>query len=57
MRKHYHRGENHPKANLDDYEVELLRTMRESGIAWRKLATIFETPVRTIRSICNYDRR
>ncbi len=57
QRANLRRGENHPKAKLTDHEVELMRQMREQGYGYKKLSEKFETSVRTIRDICNYDTR
>lgn len=51
------RGEDHPKANLTDHEVELVRQLHDSGTGYKKLAAKFEQPLRTVRDICNYKRR
>lgn len=50
-------GENHPQAKLTDHEVELLRQMHDEGYGYKRLAKMFETPVRTVRDICNYTYR
>lgn len=48
------RGELHPKADLSDHEVELVRMMHEGGMGYKKLAEKFDTPSSTIRDICKY---
>lgn len=53
--KNLRRGENHPEAKLTDHEVELIRQFHEDeGYGYKRLAKKFETPIRTIRDICNY---
>ena len=50
-------GESHPKAELTDRDVELMRELRDEGRSYRWLAKTFEIPKRTVRDIVNYRRR
>lgn len=52
------RGENHPKANLTDHEVELVRNMREQEkMSYGAISQKMETPKSTIIDICSYNTR
>jgi DNA-directed RNA polymerase specialized sigma24 family protein len=51
-------GENHPMAKLIDREVEIIRVLHEDhGMSYRKLASIYQLPLSTISSICQYRTR
>ncbi len=51
-------GEDHPKAQLTDAEVECVRQLREvEGMSYRVLAEKFEQHKGTIAKICRYERR
>lgn len=49
---HRVRGQNHPKANLTDHEVDLVLELRSEGFTYYALSVTFETPKSTIRDIC-----
>jgi hypothetical protein len=52
------RGERHYRARLTDAEVELMRSVYESGgIGYRKLAQKFECGQSTVRDIVKYRTR
>jgi hypothetical protein len=52
------RGERHPKANLTDHEVELVRKMREQDkMSYGEISLKMETPKTTIIDICLYNTR
>ena len=46
-------GETHHKAKLPDHEVELMVQLYDEGCGYQWLAEKFETPYRTVISICN----
>ena len=50
-------GESHPRARLSDDDVELIRQLRDVGMAWRRIAEKFEVSVWTVRDICSHRRR
>lgn len=53
-------GENHPRAQLSDHEVDLMRRLHEDQLVpmgYKKLAEKFDVPIRTVRDICNYRTR
>ncbi len=51
------KGENHPKARLTDHEVELVRSLRDQGWSYGKIALKMETPKTTIVDICLFNSR
>ena len=50
-------GESHPKAELTDHEVELMREIHEEGYGYRRLAKMFEVGKTTVRQIVRYETR
>ena len=51
-------GEDHPRAQLTDHEVELIRQLHEEGgLSMREIAEKFEVAKSTIVAIVNYKRR
>lgn len=51
-------GASHPRAQLSDADVELIRTLHEDHkIGYGTLASKFETSPWTIRDICTYRTR
>ena len=50
-------GEDHFKAKISDHDCELIRALREDGMAWSLIAEKFEVPKRTVRDICAFKRR
>lgn len=51
-------GERHFRARLPDADIPLVRELHtEHGLGYKALSKKFDTPVRTIRDICNYQRR
>lgn len=51
-------GERHWRARLPDSDVQLVRALhQEHGLGYLALSKKFDAPVRTIRDICNYQRR
>lgn len=51
-------GEDHPKAELTDAEVELIRSLHEAdGMSYSQLAEKFEQSKGAIAKICQYKRR
>lgn len=50
-------GESHFKATLSDHDCELIRALRDDGMAWSLIAEKFEVPKRTVRDICAFKRR
>lgn len=51
-------GETHSNAKLSDKEVDAIRDLHEEeGWGYKRLAKRFKSSVRTIRSICAYERR
>jgi DNA invertase Pin-like site-specific DNA recombinase len=50
-------GEDHPNSKLTDAEVELIRSLHESGMSYATLAEKFEVSRWTIGRICRYERR
>lgn len=51
------RGQNHPKADLLDTEVDLIRQLHEEGWGYKRLSAKFDKPRATIKSICRYRTR
>jgi hypothetical protein len=51
------RGDRHPKATLTDYEVELVRKLRDDGMSFAKIAEKFEIGKTTAIDICAYRTR
>jgi len=51
------KGEKHPKAQLTDHEVELVRSLREKGWSYGMIAHKMDTPKSTIVDICLYHTR
>lgn len=61
---HHTRGEAHPKAQLSDHEIELMRQIHEEfpvgdprHVGYRRLAKMFNVAKTTVRQFCNYSRR
>lgn len=51
-------GEDHPRANADDDEVEIARELREEhGLSYGEIAEKLEQPRSTVRDWCNYNTR
>lgn len=50
-------GEDHPRAELTDAEVERIRELHEEGMSYRQLAEKFEQSKGAIAKICRYERR
>lgn len=50
-------GESHHNAKLTDREVDQIRELYESGIGYRRLATMFEVSKSSIRLIVKCERR
>ncbi len=51
-------GEDHPKANLTDEQVERMRDLREyHNLTYDQLAAMYQVPKSTVASICQYMRR
>lgn len=50
-------GEDHQRAKLTNFEVELIRQMHRQGLSYRTLAEKFEVSKRTIAAICRFERR
>jgi len=51
-------GQNHPKAVLSDYEVDLLRRLREEdGWTYNMLARKFEISKGYVQALCTYRTR
>ena len=50
-------GEDHPNSKLTDHEVELVRSLRESGMTYPLLAEKFGITKWAIGRICRYERR
>lgn len=50
-------GEDHPRAELTDAEVETIRELHEEGVSYRQLAEKFEQSKGAIAKICRYERR
>lgn len=52
------RGQDHPRADLSDREIDLIRYLHETmGWAYGQLARKFNKPKGTIAKICTYQRR
>lgn len=47
----FRHGENHPRAVIDWYEVELMRQCHDAGMPVLRIAKKFEPPRRTVRSL------
>lgn len=50
-------GEDHPRAELTDAEVETIRTLHADGMSYSRLAEKFEQSKGAIAKICRYERR
>lgn len=51
-------GEDHQGAKLTNAEVDrLLELHEEQQVGYKRLADLFAVSVRTVRNICNYERR
>lgn len=51
-------GEDHPRADLTDAEVETIRTLHEGeGMSYSQLAEKFDQSKGAIAKICRYERR
>ena len=50
-------GEDHPKAELTDAEVERVRILHEDGWSYKQLAEKFDQSRGAIAKICQYKRR
>jgi len=50
-------GEDHPRAELTDAEVERIRELHEEGMSYAVLAEKFEQTKGAIAKICRYERR
>lgn len=52
------RGERHPKAKLTDHDVWLVLELRKCGLGYKRISQKMDNaPIRTIRQICNNQRR
>ncbi|CAB4133120.1 hypothetical protein UFOVP140_38 [uncultured Caudovirales phage] len=50
-------GEDHQNAKLTDCEVEMIRTLREEGLTYERIAQKFEIGKQTVADIVNFRRR
>lgn len=50
-------GEDHQRAKLTNFEVDLIRQLHADGVSYRTLAEKFEVSKRTIAAICRFERR
>lgn len=50
-------GEDHPNAKLTDHEVELIRSLHESGMGYQAIADKFDINKSAVAKICRYERR
>lgn len=50
-------GEDHPRAELTDAEVETIRSLHAEGMSYSRLAEKFEQSKGAIAKICRYERR
>lgn len=51
-------GEDHQRAKLTNAEVDRLLELHEDhAVGYRRLAELFAVSKRTVRNICNYERR
>lgn len=51
-------GQDHPRANLSDEQVNRIRDLREDhDLSYDQLAAMFQVPKATIQSICQYRTR
>jgi DNA-binding CsgD family transcriptional regulator len=46
-------GQDHPKAQLTDAEVERLLALREQGYGYKRLARMFDISARSVRDFCS----
>lgn len=54
----HRRGEAHPRANLTDQDVELMRELHEQHqLGYKRLALKFECSKETARDVCTYRTR
>lgn len=52
------RGQDHPRADLSDREIDLIRHLHEKeGWGYKRISKKMHKPLRTIRDICKYRRR
>jgi hypothetical protein len=50
-------GEDHQNARYTNGEVEMVLSLRDQGLGYKRIAKLVEMPVRTVRCICNALRR
>ena len=50
-------GEDHPNAVYTNAEIEMVFSLRDDGLGYKRIAKLCDMPVRTVRGICNGSRR
>lgn len=50
-------GEDHPKAQYTDHEIELVLQLRDQGTSYGKIAAKMDMPKSTVQDFCNGRRR
>ena len=50
-------GEDHPNARYTNAEIEMVLSLRDEGFGYKRIAKMCDMPIRTVRTICNGQRR